>query len=148
MSATRRAAILGLVSAAALAISSRLPARAAMPAAARVAYHLSDRDKVDFVVGNIANHIKGVGGPEHVEIALVVHGPALAAFKASGAGADFARRLAHLVEEGVSLGACGNTLDGEHLAIGDLLPGFSRIEEGGVVRLATLQAAGYAYLRP
>ena len=29
-----------------------------------------------------------------------------------------------------------------------LVPGFTRIDEGGVVRLARLQAQGWAYLRP
>jgi len=46
-------------------------------------YHLCDFDKVGFVLGNIKNHFDGVGGPEHVTIALVVHGPAL---KAHGFG--------------------------------------------------------------
>ena len=50
-----------------------------MPSKSKVAYHLSDIDKVAFVLGNIRNHYDGTDGA--VEIALVVHGPALAAFK-------------------------------------------------------------------
>lgn len=46
----------------------------------KVVYHLSDADKVNFVLGNIQNHIDGVGGPDHVTLALVIHGPALKAF--------------------------------------------------------------------
>jgi intracellular sulfur oxidation DsrE/DsrF family protein len=42
--------------------------------------HRACRDKVNFVLGNIENHFDGVGGPEHVTIALVVHGQALRAF--------------------------------------------------------------------
>jgi intracellular sulfur oxidation DsrE/DsrF family protein len=34
------------------------------------------------------------------------------------------------------------------ISVGDLLPGFSVAYEGGVLRLADLQAQGYAYLRP
>ncbi|MGB8551571.1 MAG: hypothetical protein WCD82_25630 [Xanthobacteraceae bacterium] len=45
------------------------------PDQAKVVYHLCDFDKVSFVLGNIKNHFDGVGGPEHVAIALVVHGP-------------------------------------------------------------------------
>ena len=30
----------------------------------RVVYHLSDLDKVNFVLGNIQNHLTGVGGHE------------------------------------------------------------------------------------
>lgn len=59
-------------------------ARAATEAGAgnklKVVYHLSDAEKVNFVLGNIQNHIDGVGGPEHVTLALVIHGPALKAF--------------------------------------------------------------------
>ena len=45
------------------------------------------------------------------------------------------------------------TLEIEHpLRVGDtlkdLLPGFVSAERGGVVRIADLQAQGYAYLRP
>lgn len=45
----------------------------------KVAYHLSDVDKVNFVLGNIKNHYEGTGG--NADIVLVVHGPALASFK-------------------------------------------------------------------
>lgn len=41
----------------------------------KVVYHLSDAEKVNFVLGSIQNHIDGVGGPDHVTIALVIHGP-------------------------------------------------------------------------
>ena len=114
----------------------------------RVVYHLADADKAGFVLGNIDNHFKGMGGTDKVHIALVVHGPALGVFKAGKADADLSRRLADLVARGVDLGACGNTLDAQHLDVADPLPGFTRIGEGGVVRLAQLQAQGYAYLRP
>lgn len=42
-------------------------------------YHLDDLDKVNFVIGNIQNHLDGVGGSGNVTIALVVHGQALPA---------------------------------------------------------------------
>lgn len=144
----------GLVARLAAAGAAGLTAFRAGPAAAddtgipRVAYHLSDRDKVQFALGNIANHIAGMGGPEKVQIALVVNGPALLAFKAGAADADLTRRLNKIAGDGVALGACGNTLDAQKLSVADLLPGFVRIDEGGVVRLAQLQAEGWAYLRP
>src|SRR4051794_1096582 len=53
---------------------------AAPPAKLKVVYHLNDLDKVSFVLGNIQNHLDGVGGPDHVTIALVIHGQALRAF--------------------------------------------------------------------
>src|SRR5215831_12026708 len=62
----------------------------------RVVYHLSDLDKVAFVIGNIQNHFDGVGGPDHVTIALVVHGPALRAFRSAEANPELSQHVAHL----------------------------------------------------
>jgi intracellular sulfur oxidation DsrE/DsrF family protein len=42
-----------------------------------VIYHLSGLDQVAFVLGNTQNHLDGVGGPDRVTIALVVHGSGL-----------------------------------------------------------------------
>jgi intracellular sulfur oxidation DsrE/DsrF family protein len=114
----------------------------------RVAYHLSDKEKVQFVLGNIENHIRGMGGPDKVRIALVVNGPALTAFSSRDINSDVAKRLQGVAKAGVELGACGNTLEATKLTVADLAPGFVRIDEGGVVRLAQLQADGWAYLRP
>lgn len=122
--------------------------RAASPAVPRVAYHLSDLDKVGFVLGNIANHIEGMGGADKVTIVLVVHGPALNAFRQASANPDLARKLAKASAQGVGLEACGNTLEAQKLELGDLLAGFVLVDQGGVTRLAQLQAEGYAYLRP
>src|ERR1700729_4252231 len=75
-------------------------AEAATPDQAKVAYHLSDLDKVDFVLGNIRNHYNGMGGPDKVTIALVVHGPALKAFHLAGATADMTKRMAEFAAAG------------------------------------------------
>lgn len=130
------------------ALAFRGQAVAAQPGVPRVAYHLSDTEKVAFVLGNIANHIKGMGGPDRVKIVLVVHGPALSQFRQSAANPDIVRKVSAAVESGVGLDACGNTLEAQQLELADLLPGFVRVDQGGVTRLAQLQAEGYAYLRP
>ena len=114
----------------------------------RVVYHLSDLDKVSFVHGNIRNHFDGMGGPDKVTIALVVHGPALKAFNTASANPDLARRVGEFGKAGLELSACGNTMKGMKIALKDLLPGFIVAERGGVVRIAELQSMGYAYLRP
>ncbi|AZO02770.1 MULTISPECIES: DsrE family protein [unclassified Mesorhizobium] len=112
----------------------------------KVAYHLSDADKVNFVLGNIKNHYEGTGG--NVDIVLVVHGPALAAFKSQGASGAVSSRFAGLVQQGLVPQACGNTLRGMDITLADLLSGFQVAEKGGVVKLAELQHQGYVYLRP
>ena len=129
-------------------------ARAAAPASAQdsniagVAYHLSDLDKVAFVLGNIRNHLDGVGGPDKVRIAVIVHGPALRAFHKAGAFHDISSRTAGFVGDGVRFEACHHTMAGQKVTLDDLMPGFVVAERGGVVRLAQLQREGWAYLRP
>jgi len=134
---------------AALGASSAKAASEATPSSKlRVAYHLSDAEKVNFVLGNIQNHIDGVGGPEHVTIALVIHGPALKAFHSAQANPDISRRVSDFSKDGVELAACGNTMKAQNVTLKELLPGFVSAEKGGVVRLAELQSQGYLYLRP
>jgi intracellular sulfur oxidation DsrE/DsrF family protein len=112
----------------------------------KVAYHLSDADKVGFVLGNIRNHYEGTGGK--VVVALVVHGPALAALRGASASGAIVSRFAGLSRDGLAAYACGNTMKGMGIGLSDLLPGFVTAETGGVVKLAELQGQGYAYLRP
>jgi intracellular sulfur oxidation DsrE/DsrF family protein len=114
----------------------------------KVVYHLADAEKVNFVLGNIKNHIEGVGGPDKVTIALVVHGPALRSFQGSTTDADLKSKVGNVSKTGVSLHACVNTLRGMNMTLKDLLPGFVLADKGGVVRLADLQQQGYIYLRP
>jgi intracellular sulfur oxidation DsrE/DsrF family protein len=132
----------------AAAAGSRAKAEPAVPDKSKVAYHLSDFDKVNFVLGNIQNHYEGVGGPDKVTIALVVHGPALKAFHSISASPDLAERLRQLSKTGIKLNACGNTMKSQKITLNDLLPGFVEASEGGVVKLAELQGQGYVYLRP
>src|SRR5215831_20459359 len=100
-----RRAILSLLGAAgglfAAAASSR--AETARPDKAKVVYHLCDLDKVGFVLGNIRNHFDGMGGPDKVTIALVVHGPALKAFYSSSASPDVSKRVDGFAKEGLAL---------------------------------------------
>jgi intracellular sulfur oxidation DsrE/DsrF family protein len=112
----------------------------------KVVYHLSDLDKVAFVLGNIRNHYDGTGGA--VEVALVVHGPALAAFRTASASGAVSSRFAGLVKDGLTAHACANTMHGMDISLADLLTGFCSADKGGVVKLAELQGQGYAYLRP
>jgi intracellular sulfur oxidation DsrE/DsrF family protein len=153
MSSNRRgllgAALASVSAALALgATAARADTSGAAPDKRKVVYHLADLDKVAFVLGNIDNHLAGVGGPEKVIIALVVHGPALRAFHSSGANPDTARRVAGFVKSDVRFNACGNTMRGQNVSLKELLPGFTVAERGGVVLIAELQAQGYVYLRP
>jgi intracellular sulfur oxidation DsrE/DsrF family protein len=141
---TALSALAGLFAAASARAATDTPA----PTKHKVVYHLSDLEKASFVMGNIQNHLDGVGGPDHVTIALVVHGPALKAFHAAGASPDLARHVGQFSKAGLELAACGNTMRAQNVTLTDLLPGFVAADKGGVVRLAELQSQGYFYLRP
>ncbi len=139
-----------LAAAGALAAVGGQSARADTPGkdAAKVVYHLSDLDKVAFVLGNIDNHLAGAGGPDKVAITLVVHGPALRAFHSAGASPETARRVAGFVRSKVAFNACVHSMHAQNVTLKDLLPGFAVAERGGVVLIAELQAQGCVYLRP
>jgi intracellular sulfur oxidation DsrE/DsrF family protein len=100
------------------------------------------------VLGNIQNHLDGVGGPDHVAIALVIHGQALRSFHSSFANPDLSKRVGQFSRAGLELAACGNTMKSQNVALKDLLPGFVVAERGGVVRIAELQSQRFLYLRP
>jgi intracellular sulfur oxidation DsrE/DsrF family protein len=127
---------------------ARADAQGSAPDKRKVVYHLADLDKVTFVLGNIQNHFDGMGGPDKVTIALVVHGPALKAFHAASANPDVTQRVGMYAGAGVQLAACGKTMKAQQVTLKDLLPGFVAADEGGVVRIAELQSQGYVYLRP
>ena len=81
----------------------------------KVVYHLNDLDKVSFVLNNIQNHFDGVGGPDNVTIALVIHGQALKAFHASSANPDITKRVGQFSKAGVELAVCGNTMKSQNV---------------------------------
>jgi intracellular sulfur oxidation DsrE/DsrF family protein len=138
----------GLAGSAAASAMVTASADAAEPAVQKVVYHLSEPTRVQFVLGNILNHIEGKGGPDKVRIVLVIHGPALDAFISAKASPDIMRQVEARGRDGVDFVACGNTMKAKQVDIDDLLGGFSVAREGGVVRIADLQEQGYLYLRP
>lgn len=143
----RMAAVLG--GGATLAAASNASATMPVPAGfQRVVYHLSDLDKVQFVLGNIKNHIAGKGGPDKIKIALVVHGPALNHFVKGKADPKIEMSVAKHLSVGVGFFACGNTMTALDIAEDQLVNGFEIVSEGGVTKLADLQADGWLYLRP
>ena len=144
----RAVAAFGAAFAASRANAAESPAQDKLQEKLKVVYHLSDFDRVPFVLGNIQNHLDGVGGPDHVTIALVVHGPALRPFQTSQANPELSEHFARLSRAGVGFAACGNTMRSQKITLSDLLPGFVNADKGGVVRIAELQSQGYLYLRP
>jgi uncharacterized protein len=117
----------------------------------KIVYHLDDAalDKTKFVLGNLENHIRGVGGFDHIEaIELVVHGPALKHFVTAGMDPDVKAALERLQAQGLVFGACGNTMRGLNITLEQLATGARYLPQGGVVRVMELQEQGFVYIRP
>lgn len=129
-----------------LTLMVALPAFAADKA--KVVYHLADPDKAGFVLNNIRNHINGVGGPEHVKIVLVMHGPVVKSFTDIDAVDKTRNAVKKLQDDGVEVDVCANSLKSFDLTMDEMLPGMVEATNGGVVRIAELQGDGYVYIRP
>ena len=144
-----------LVALIAAILAAVAPAEAAhlteQPKKHKVVYHLNEPsvDKARFVLGNIQNHIDGVGGMKNVEaIELVVHGPALRNFLTKDMNSDIKRALDELKSQGLGFEACGNTMKAFSITLEQLPPGTKPLPQGGVVRVMELQEQGYVYIRP
>ena len=122
------------------------PAAAEEARGRRVVYHIADVEKVGFALVNMKNH--RIGGPPGLELAAVVHGPALAALRAKSDNDQLKRDFSARQESGDRFFACANTLAAHGWTLDDVLPGFLLADKGGVVKLADLQAQGWLYLRP
>ena len=117
----------------------------------KILYQLDEAgvDKAKFVLGNIRNHVTGVGGWQNIEsLELVVFGPALKSFVQSSIDPALKQVLEQLQSQGMSFGACGNTMKNFSITLEQLPRGSLALPQGGVVRIMELQELGYSYLRP
>jgi hypothetical protein len=117
----------------------------------RIVYHLNEPgvEKARFVLGNIQNHVNGVGGWGNIEaMELVVHGPALRTFMTAQMDPQVRAALERLQTQGLGFGACGNTMKAFNITLAELPEGARHLPQGGVVRVMELQDLGYAYIRP
>lgn len=116
----------------------------------RIVYQLADAgvDKAKFVLGNLRNHVNGVGSQNIEAVELVVFGPALRSFVTANMDPDLQRSLEALQAQGMTFGACGNTMKNFNITLDQLPSGSRPLPQGGVVRIMELQDAGYVYIRP
>jgi intracellular sulfur oxidation DsrE/DsrF family protein len=142
----KRRTLFTTFAASALASLAARAAAAEETRAGRVVYHLASADKVAFALSNMKYH--RAGGPEGLQLAAVVHGSALGMFTARTGAESLQREFAARTQAGDVFYACANTLAAHQWTLADLLPGFELAREGGVVKLADMQAQGWIYLRP
>src|SRR3989442_1003934 len=100
----------------------------------KIVYQLDDAgvDKARFVLGNIRNHIDGVGLQNIEAVELVVFGPALRSFVTATMDPDLKRSLDLLQTQGLTFGACGNTMRNFNITLEQLPSGSRPLPQGGV----------------
>lgn len=93
---------------------------------------------------NNAKNIQKEIGAEKVEVELVAFGPGLEMLKAES---EVANRISEMVDSGVKVMACQNTMRSRKVEPADMNPKVGYVPSG-VVEIMRRQQQGYAYLRP
>jgi intracellular sulfur oxidation DsrE/DsrF family protein len=117
----------------------------------KVLYHVDGKDLevAKYAMALINKHIDAEGGPDKIDVELVVHGPALELFDKDKMDPELKKRFDQIIEKGahaemcqVSMKAFGKTLD-------NLAKGFvATLHPVAVKRIADLQQQGYLYIKP
>ena len=117
----------------------------------KVLYHVDGKDPevAKYALALINKHIEAEGGPEFIDVELVVHGPALELFERDKMDPEMTKRFNQIIEKGahaemcqVSMKMFGKTLD-------NLAKGFvATLHPVAVKRIADLQKEGYVYIKP
>ena len=92
----------------------------------------------------IAENLTEDDSVEIGDIAIVAQADGIEPLTADGDGSDMVESL---LEKGISVKACSNTLELKDLAESDLVEGVEPVPSGGG-ELTRLQSEGYAYIRP
>ena len=127
-------------------------------------YHVNydDQRKHSVALQNIQNHIDAMGGPERIEIKVVLHGGGLSlllhpdsldyldTFRYANATEALTARVASLKAQGVRFLVCGRTMQRRGVQrerdLYDVNP--EDIVPNGLAEIARLQELGYVYLKP
>jgi len=73
---------------------------------------------------------------------------AIMVFLKSKSSQEVATEVDLLQIQDVKFETCGHTLDAYGTSMKDLVGDFTRLIQGGIVRMVELQMQGFAYLRP
>ncbi|QPJ61276.1 MAG: hypothetical protein G3M70_04985 [Candidatus Nitronauta litoralis] len=117
----------------------------------KVLYHVDGNDlgTAKYAMALIKKHIEAEGGPDKIDIKLVVHGPALPLFKKETIDAELLKRFRTIVNKGAKPEMCQVSMKLMDAPIETLAPGFAPTEHPvAVKRIADLQEQGYLYIKP
>jgi len=121
----------------------------------KIVYHFNGSDDGDHVkkaravLGNIQNHVNGVGGWDNIEsLVLVIHGDGVLPFIEQGMDPEVRKRYDLLTVGGLRMGVCGNTLRGRRLQPEQFPKDALLLSQGGVTAVMEYQERGYSYVKP
>ena len=107
----------------------------------RAALHLSDVGRASRAFGNAANLLTDEAGVD--DVVLVANGDGVIALLLDS---DNEMRVEQLLDAGLTIRACSNSLDRNSLDEDDLVSGVETVPSG-VVHLTELQDQGWAYIK-
>ena len=117
----------------------------------KVLYHIdgSDVGVAKYAMVLINKHIEAEGGPDKIDIKVVVHGPALKLFDKETVDPVLKKKLAMIIDKGVQPEMCQVSMKLFKKPLESLVPGFIPTEHPvAVKRIADLQEQGYIYIKP
>ncbi|MBA2484509.1 MAG: DsrE family protein [Nitrospira sp.] len=117
----------------------------------KVLYHVDGKDPevAKYALALINKHIDAEGGPENIDIELVVHGPALELFEKDKMDPEMTKRFDQIIEKGAKAEMCQVTMKAFGKTLDNLAKGFAAtLHPVAVKRIADLQQQGYLYIKP
>jgi len=154
MSIKRRLGVSALAVAALLMLPLSSPLRAAETPTkdkVKVLYHVDGKDLevAKYAMALINKHIDAEGGPDKIDVELVVHGPALELFDKDKMDPELKKRFEQIVEKGVHAEMCQVSMKMYNKTLDNLVKGFvATLHPVAVKRIADLQKEGYIYIKP
>ena len=117
----------------------------------KVLYHVDgkDLDVAKYAMALINKHIEAEGGPDKIDVVLVVHGPALKLFEKETVDPDLRDKLKVIIDKGVQAEMCQVSMKLFGTPLEKLVAGFKPTAHPvAVKRIADLQKEGYVYIKP
>jgi intracellular sulfur oxidation DsrE/DsrF family protein len=117
----------------------------------KVLYHVDGKDPevAKYALALISKHIDAEGGPDKIDVELVVHGPALELFEKDKMDPEMTKRFDQIIEKGAKAEMCQVSMKAFGKTIDNLAKGFvATLHPVAVKRIADLQKEGYLYIKP
>ncbi len=117
----------------------------------KVLYHIDGTDLAvaKYAMALINKHIEAEGGPDKINLKVVVHGPALHLFDKKNADPELVQKLKMALAKGAQAEMCQVSMKLFNKPLDTLVDGFKPTEHPvAVKRIADLQEQGYLYIKP